>query len=145
MCVCVWSTFSNISFETTGLIEAKFNVKPPWDGGMKICSNGPGHHNAKKRSSDFALYFEDSMIMSQHDQTFDLKINIGHGDLYFMDQWFCLISWRLFDIKHHTLGLWVSMTPDVWPKNKCRSLWSVFHGPVILPYILNTSVAGHPL
>ena len=24
------------------------------------------------------------------------KINVGHCDLYFMVQWFCLISWRLF-------------------------------------------------
>ena len=35
---------------------------------------------------------------------------------------------------HHTSGVW----PDVWPKNKCRSLWHIFHGPVILPYILKT-------
>ena len=38
------STFSNIfSSETTGPIEAKFDMEPPWDGGTKICSNGPGH------------------------------------------------------------------------------------------------------
>ena len=38
------STFSNIfSSETTGSIEAKFHMEPPWDGGMKVCSNGPGH------------------------------------------------------------------------------------------------------
>ena len=37
-------TFSNIfSFETTGPIKAKFHVEPPWDGGTKVCSNGPGH------------------------------------------------------------------------------------------------------
>ena len=43
MHVCVLSTFSNIfSSETTGLIEAKFHVEPPWDGGMKVYSNGPG-------------------------------------------------------------------------------------------------------
>ena len=36
------SMFSNFfSLETTTLIEAKFHVEPPWDGGM--CSNGPGH------------------------------------------------------------------------------------------------------
>ena len=23
-------------------IEAKFHVEPPWDGGTKVCSNGPG-------------------------------------------------------------------------------------------------------
>ena len=46
MCVCVYcmSTFSNIfSSETTGPIEAKFHMEPPWDGGTKVCSNGPGH------------------------------------------------------------------------------------------------------
>ena len=37
-------TFSNFfSLETARLIEAKFHVEPPWDGGMKVCSNGPGH------------------------------------------------------------------------------------------------------
>ena len=43
MCVCM-STFSNtFSSETTVLIEAKFHMEPPWDGGMKVYSNGPGH------------------------------------------------------------------------------------------------------
>ena len=37
----------------------------------------------------WASYFR---IMSQYDTTFDLKINVGHCDLYFMVQWFCLIS-----------------------------------------------------
>ena len=60
MYVCV-STFSNIfSSETTGPIEAKFHVQPPWDGRTKVCSNGPGHmtkmaaiygKNLKKSSS----------------------------------------------------------------------------------------------
>ena len=27
---------------------------------------------------------------------------------------------------------------DVWPQNKCRSLWPIFHCPVILLYILKT-------
>ena len=31
------------SSETTGPIEAKFHMESPWDGGMKVCSNGPGH------------------------------------------------------------------------------------------------------
>ena len=45
MCVCVCVlTFSNIfSSETTGPIEAKFHMAPPWDGGTKVCANGPGH------------------------------------------------------------------------------------------------------
>ena len=37
------STFSNFfSLETARPIEAKFHVDPPWDGGMKVCSNGSG-------------------------------------------------------------------------------------------------------
>ena len=43
VCVCV-STFSNnFSSKTTGPIETKVHVDPPWDGGTKVCSNGPGH------------------------------------------------------------------------------------------------------
>ena len=43
MCMSV-SKFSNIFFsETTGPIEAKFHVEPPWDEGTKVCLNGPGH------------------------------------------------------------------------------------------------------
>ena len=38
------STFSNFfSLQTARPIEARFHVDHPWDGGMKICSNGPGH------------------------------------------------------------------------------------------------------
>ena len=38
------STFSNFfSLETARPVEAKFHVKPPWDGELKIYSNGPGH------------------------------------------------------------------------------------------------------
>ena len=38
------STFSNIfSSETIKPIETKFHVEPLWDGGTKVCSNGPGH------------------------------------------------------------------------------------------------------
>ena len=44
-------------------------------------------------SSDFALYLEDFDVctsyfgsMNQYDQTFDIKINVDHCDLYSMDQ-----------------------------------------------------------
>ena len=76
-------------------------------------------------------------IMSQYDLTYDLKINVGHCDLYFMVQWFCLISWRLWCM-NILLRNYESVWPDVWRKNQCKSLWPIFHGPVILPYILKT-------
>ena len=38
------STFSNFfSWEIAMMIEAKFHVDPPWDGGTKVFSNGLGH------------------------------------------------------------------------------------------------------
>ena len=73
-------------------------------------------------------------IMSQ----WDLKINVGHCDLYFMVQWFCLISWKTVWCMKIILQDYESVWPDIWPTNKCRSLWPIFHGPVILPYILKT-------
>ena len=42
--VCRTSTISNIfSSETAWPIKAKFYVEPPWEGGMKVYINGPGH------------------------------------------------------------------------------------------------------
>ena len=37
MYVCMFSS------ETTGPIESKFHMEPPWGGETKVCSNGPGH------------------------------------------------------------------------------------------------------
>ena len=42
--VCRPFTFSNIfSSKTAWPIKAKFYVEPPWEGGTKVCINGPGH------------------------------------------------------------------------------------------------------
>ena len=39
-----FKTFSNFFFlETARLIEAKFHVEPPWDGGMNLNTNGLCH------------------------------------------------------------------------------------------------------
>ena len=128
------------------------------------------------RSSDFLyilktfLYIKTFFrIMSQYGTTFDLKINVGHCDLYFMVQWFCLISWRLFDVWISYFRIMSQCDPTLdlkinvghcdlyfmvqwfflisfiifdgwgsyylkmclWPQNKFRSQWPIFHGPVI--------------
>ena len=73
-------------------------------------------------------------IMSQYDPSFDLNINVGHCDLYFMVQWFWHIMktvWCMYILLRDYESVW----PDVWPENKCRSLWPIFHGPVILTTI----------
>ena len=108
-------------------------------------------------------------IMSQYDTTFDLKINVGHCNLYFMVQWFCLMSWKQFggwtsyfqilsqydptsDLKiflcHCDLYFIVpwdceSVTHNIWPQNKCRSLWPIFHGPVILSCLEDYLIYEH--
>ena len=66
------------------------------------------------------------------------KINVGHCDLYFMVQWFCHISWRLFDVWTSLFRIMNQYDPKFDLKIKYRSLWPIFHGPVILPYILKT-------
>ena len=55
------STFSNFfSLETTRPIEAKFHMKPPWDGGRNICSNGPGHMTSMAVMSIYGKNFKKS-------------------------------------------------------------------------------------
>ena len=36
------------------------------------------------------------------------------------------------------LSEYESVWPEVWPQNKCRSLWLIYHGPLIVPYTLKT-------
>ena len=69
----------------------------------------------------------------------------GHHDLYFMVQWFCLISWKTIWCTNIILWEYKSVWPNVWPQNKCRSLWPIFHGPLILPYILKTIWYMNPI
>ena len=72
-------------------------------------------------------------FMNQYDPT-----NVDHCDLYFMVQWFCVISWRLFAVWTSLFGIMNQYDLMFWPQNNCRSLWSIFHGPVILCYIFKT-------
>ena len=78
------------------------------------------------------------VIMSQCDPTFDPKINVGHSDLCFMVQWFCI--YILKTIWWMNVKLWhnYSVWHNIWPK--CRSQWPIFLGPVILSYFLKTLI-----
>ena len=68
VCMYVLSTFSNISSETTKTIEAKFHVEPPWDGGTKICSNGPGHMT---KTAAMSIYGKNLLLLNQ--KAYDLQ------------------------------------------------------------------------
>ena len=41
--VCPFTISNIFSSETAWPIKAKFYVEPPWEGGTKVCINGPGH------------------------------------------------------------------------------------------------------
>ena len=41
----------------------------------------------------------------QYDPTFDLKLNVGHCDIYFMVQWLCLIPWKPFHVWTSLFGI----------------------------------------
>ena len=88
------------------------------------------------RSNYLALYLEDYLMDGHNIVGQNLWPHIKcHWDLYFIVQWFCCISWRLFDE-------WTStfynepVGHNLWPQNKCRSLSFIFQGPVIVSYIL---------
>ena len=61
----------------------------------------------------------------------------GHHDLYFRSSDFALYLEDFLIYEHHTSD-YESVWHNIWPQNKCRSLWPIFHGPAILPYILKT-------
>ena len=42
-CRCRQQCLNIFSSDTTLPIKAKFYVEPPWEGGMKVYINGPGH------------------------------------------------------------------------------------------------------
>ena len=60
------STFSNFfSWEAARSIEAKFHVDPPWDGGMKVCSNGPGHMTKMAAMPTYGKNMKNSSLCNQ--------------------------------------------------------------------------------
>ena len=77
-------------------------------------------------------------IMSQYDPTFDLKINVGHSNLYFMVQWLCLISWRICNGWTSYLGIMSHNDLMFDLKIFVGHCDLCFHGPLFLPYNLKT-------
>ena len=66
------STFSNISSETAGPIKAKFHVAPPWDGGTKVCSNGPCHMTKMTVMPIYGKNLKNLLLRNQ--KAYDLEI-----------------------------------------------------------------------
>ena len=59
------STFTNISSETTRLIEANYYAAPPWHGGTKVCLNGPGHMTKMAAMSIYGENLKNLLLRNQ--------------------------------------------------------------------------------
>ena len=70
-----------------------------------------------------------------NDPTFDHKINVGHCDLYFMIQWFCLIFWRLFKGWTSHFGIMSQYNPTFHLKLLVGHCDLFFHVLLFLPYM----------
>ena len=76
-------------------------------------------------------------IMTQYDLLFGLRIKQGHSDLYLWSSDFCLIFMINF---MELLYTWVYGLGKhcKWPHANFRSVWPIFHDPVILTHIFIT-------
>ena len=75
--MCVLSTFLNISFETTGPIEAKFHSEPPWDRETKVYSNRPGHMTKIASMPIYGINLK-KILFSGTKRPMTLKIGMRH-------------------------------------------------------------------
>ena len=73
------------------------------------------YHNLM--SGSFDVWTSYLGVMGQYDPMFDLKINVGLCDLYFMVQWFCLISKTIW-----CMSVIFSDNETVWPKRLDRNI-----------------------
>ena len=70
------STFANFFFlETAKLIEAKYHVELPWDGGTKLCSTGPDHMTNMAAMPIYGKTLKDLLLWNQ--KADDLEIASG--------------------------------------------------------------------
>ena len=64
------------------------------------------------------------------------NVSVGVTYISWFSDFALYLEYYLLD-KCHTWDI-TSMWPNEWPLTISRSLWPIFHGSVILPYILNT-------
>ena len=59
------------SSETALPIKAKFYVEPPWEGGTKVCINGPGHMTRWPPCPYMVKTFKNLLLQNQ--KSYDLE------------------------------------------------------------------------
>ena len=94
MYVCVLSTFSNIFSETTGPIEAKLHVEPPWDGGTKVCSNGPSHMTKMAVMPIYGKKLKN--LLPQNQKADDLESWYAASGAWVLPKWWPWVELDLF-------------------------------------------------
>ena len=58
--------FSNVfSSETAWPTKAKFYLEPPWEGGTKVCINGPGHMTKMAAMSIYGKNLENLLLQNR--------------------------------------------------------------------------------
>ena len=67
------------------LIEAKFHMEPPWDGGTKVCSNGPAHMTKMAVMPRYGKNLKKSS--SPEPNTMTLKLGMQHWVLECYQNW----------------------------------------------------------
>ena len=67
-------------------------------------------------------------IMTQYEPTFDLKVIVGHCDLYIHGPVIVPYTLKTISCMNIIICDYESVWPDAWPQNKCKSLWPIFHG-----------------
>ena len=85
--VCPSFTFSNIySSKTAWPIKAKFNVEPAWEGGTKVCINGPGHMTKMAAMPIYGKNLKNLLLQNQradfHETWYVASGNPAHHSLY---------------------------------------------------------------
>ena len=102
-CRSLWPIFD-------GQVIVPYTLKTISSMNIIIWDNESVWHNAwpqNKCRSPWPV-FTSPVILSWRlfdDPTFDLKINVGHCDLYFMVQWLCLLPWKLFHAGTSLFGI----------------------------------------
>ena len=80
------STFSNIFSETAWPIKAKFYVEPPWEGGTKVCINGPGHMTKMAAMPIYGKNLKKSLLQNRradfHETWYVASGTPAHHSLY---------------------------------------------------------------
>ena len=98
-----------------------------------------------RTSSDLALYLEDYLIYEHNSSwlwvstTRRLTSKQTYVTVIYIS-WSIDFGLYLEDYLMYEQILWdhESVWPNVGPQKKCRSQWPIYHGPLILPYILKT-------